>query len=153
MKYYQDEGSWVVMLKMYRQLASLYPRISFDEERQLIAQAKGRSKKKREELVLRHVSFIIFRIYKKAYPSYVKRFGEDIFSEAIFILYDKIASYDLAYKDKQGNLKPVRFSSYIWKRIDGFIIDSIKKEIKKEQCEFSPDWERYKPETTASNSV
>ena len=70
------------------------------------------------------------------------RFGEDILSEAIFILYDKITTYDLEYKDRQGNLKPVRFSSYIWKRIDGFIIDSVKKEIRRPRCQESPDWER-----------
>ena len=140
-------------MDVYRRTAVKYPRISLEEERQLIAKAKGRSKEKREELVLRHVGFVIRRLHKKAFPSYLARYGEDIFSEAIFILYDKIASYDLEYKDKQGNLKPVRFSSYIWKRIDGFIIDSIRKGIKREQCEFSPDWERYKPETIASNSV
>ena len=141
------------MWEVYKRIAPRYPKISLDEERQLIAKAKGRFKKEREELVLRHVGFIIFRIYKKAFPAYINRFGEDIFSEAVFILYDKIKTYDLEYKDRHGNLKPVRFSSYIWKRIDGFIIDSIKKEIKKEQCEFSPDWERYKPETTASNNI
>ena len=51
----------------------------------------------------------------------------------IFILYDKIKTYDLRYKDKYGNPKPVRFSSYIWKRIDGFIIDYIKNELEKER--------------------
>ena len=114
------------MWKIYRRITSQYPRISLDEERQLIAQAKGRSKEKKEEFVLRHVGFIIFRIYKKTFPSYVTRYGEDILSEAVLILYDKIKTYDLEYKDRQGNLKPVRFSSYIWKRIDGFIIDLVK---------------------------
>jgi DNA-directed RNA polymerase specialized sigma subunit len=83
----------------------------------------------------------------------VARYGEDIFSEAIFILYDKIKTYDLEYKDRQGNLKQVRFSSYIWKRIDGLIIDSVKKEIKRERCQISPDWERYESEITASINV
>ena len=134
------------MWKIYRRITSQYPRISLDEERQLIAQAKGRSKEKKEQFVLRHVGFIIFRIYKKTFPSYVARYGEDILSEAVLILYDKIKTCDLEYKDRQGNLKPVRFSSYIWKRIDGFIIDSVKKEIKREQCKISPDWERYEKE-------
>lgn len=131
------------MWKVYQRLASQYPRISLDEERCLIAQAKGRSKEKAEELVLRHISFVISRIHKKSFPSYVNRFGEDILSEAVFILYDKIKSYDLEYKDKQGNFKPVRFSSYIWKRIDGFIIDSVKKEIRRARSQESPDWERF----------
>ncbi len=47
-----------------------------------------------------------------------------------FVLYDKIKAYDLRYKDKYGNSKPVRFSSYIWKRVDGFIIDYLKKETR-----------------------
>lgn len=131
------------MWKVYQRLASRYPRISLDEERGLIAQAKRRSKEKAEELVLRHISFVISRIHKKSFPSYVNRFGEDILSEAVFILYDKIKSYDLEYKDKQGNFKPVRFSSYIWKRIDGFIIDSVKKEIRRARSQESPDWERF----------
>lgn len=141
------------MWKKYQELASRYPRFSLDEERQLIAKAKGRSKEKREELILRHVNFVIYRIHKKAYPAYVRRFGEDIFSEAIFVLYDKIETYDLAYKDRRGNLKPVRFSSYIWKRIDGLILDAIKKEIRRERRQFNPDWERYEQETPASTSV
>ena len=49
--------------------------------------------------------------------------------EAILIAYKKIESYDLDYRDKQGNSRPVKFISYIWKRIDGFIIDSLKKEL------------------------
>ena len=141
------------MWEVYKRIAPRYPKISLDEERQLIAKAKGRSSKEREELVLRHIGFIIFRIYKKAFPAYINRFGEDIFSEAVFILYDKIKTYDLEYKDRHGNFKPVRFSSYIWKRIDGFIIDSIKKEIKRERCQFNPDWERYESETTVSSNI
>ena len=40
-------------------------------------------------------------------------------------------SYNLDYRDKQGNPKPVKFASYICKRIDGFIIDYLKKELNK----------------------
>ena len=49
--------------------------------------------------------------------------------ETILITYKKIESYNLDYRDKQGNPNPVKFVSYIWKRIDGFIIDSLKKEL------------------------
>jgi len=49
--------------------------------------------------------------------------------ETILIVYKKIDSYDLGYCDKKGNPKPVKFISYIWKRIDGFIIDSLRKEL------------------------
>ena len=49
--------------------------------------------------------------------------------EAILITYQKIKSYDLDYRDEKGIPSPVKFSSYLWKRIDGFIIDSLKKEL------------------------
>ena len=117
------------MFETYRHVIRKYPKISIYQERRLIKQAQGRSKVKKDELVLRHIGFVIFRIYKITFPAYCARFGEDILSQAILILYDKIKTYDLRYKDKYGNSKPVRFSSYIWKRIDGFIIDYLKREI------------------------
>ena len=63
------------------------------------------------------------------FPALIRRFGEDLLEEAILITHTKIESYDLDYRDKQGNPNPVKFVSYIWKRIDGFIIDYLKKEI------------------------
>lgn len=122
------------MFETYRQIIRKYPKISLYQERRLIKQAQGRSRAKKDEIVLRHIGFVIFRIYKIAFSTYRVRFGEDILSQAIPILYDKIKTYDLRYKDKHSNSKPVRFSSYIWKRIDGFIIDFIKEEIKKSDC-------------------
>ena len=116
------------------------PSLSLTEERRLIAKAKRGYKAETEELVLRHVGFIIFRIHKKAFPSYVVRFGEDILAEAVFILYEKIKTYNLRYRDKNGDFKPVRFSSYIWKRIDGFILDFLKKELAREKCQESLDY-------------
>jgi hypothetical protein len=65
-----------------------FQKLSLIEERRLIRRAKRGSQKDIEELVLRHVGFIAFRIYKKAFPVYIERFGEDILSEATFILYD-----------------------------------------------------------------
>lgn len=106
-----------------------YPKISLEEERCLIFKAQRGSKKSKDELVLRHVSFLIFRIHKIAFPSLIRSFGEDLLAEAILIIYKKIDSYDLGYCDKKGNPKRVKFISYIWKRIDGFIIDSLKKEL------------------------
>ena len=117
------------MFEAYRHLKSKYPKISIHQERRLIKQAQGRSKAKKNELIERHIWFVIFRINKVAFSPYRTRFGEDILSQAIFILYDKIKTYDLRYKDKCGNPKRVRFSSYVWKRIDGFIIDYLKNEI------------------------
>jgi hypothetical protein len=77
---------------------------------------------------LRHIGFVIFRINKRVFPSHRRRFGEELFSEAILVLYAKIKTYNFRYRDQNGNLKPVRFASYIWKRIDGFILDFLKKE-------------------------
>lgn len=131
------------MLNLKFSFIPKFPKISLPEERRLISKAKKGFSKETEELVLRHLGFVVFRIDKKVFPSYIDRFGEDLFSEAVFILYDKIKTYDLKYKDKEGNLKPVRFSSYIWKRIDGFIIDSLKAEGRREQQHLYPDWERF----------
>ena len=117
------------MWKSYKYIIKRYPKISLSEERQLILKAQKGSKKSKDELVLRHVGFLIFRIYKIAFPSLIRSFGEDLLAEAILIIYKKLESYDLNYCDKYGNPKPVKFTSYIWKRIDGFIIDSLKKEL------------------------
>ena len=119
---------------------SKHPPLSLTEERRLIAKAKRGYKVETQDLVLRHISFIIFRIHKKAFPVYVARFGEEILAQAVFILYDKIKTYNLRYRDKKGELKPVRFSSYIWKRIDGFILDSLKAELARDRRQVSPDW-------------
>jgi hypothetical protein len=116
----------------YRSLPKRTP-LSLTKERRLIAKAKRGHKAEIEELIQRQVSFIIFRIHKRAFPSYVERFGEEILAQAIFILYDKIKTYNLRYRDKNGDFKPVRFSSYIWKRIDGFILDSLKEELERER--------------------
>ena len=122
------------MFETYRHLRRKYPKISLYQERRLIKQAQGRSNAKKNELIERHIWFVIFRINKVAFSPYRTRFGEDILSETIPILDKKIKTYNLRYKDKKGNSKRVRFSSYIWKRIDGFIIDYLKNELSMEQA-------------------
>jgi DNA-directed RNA polymerase specialized sigma subunit len=117
------------MRNAYFDIVRRYPKLSLLEERQLILKAQKGSKKSKEELILRHVGFVIFRIHKVAFPALIQRFGEDLLEEAILILYKKIKSYDLNYRDNKGNPNPVKFTSYIWKRIDGFIIDTLKKEL------------------------
>jgi DNA-directed RNA polymerase specialized sigma subunit len=131
---------WITYDTAFANRSTKRPALSLTEERRLIAKAKKGHKAETEELVLRYVGFIIFRIHKKAFPAYIARFGEDILSRAVFILYDKIKTYNLRYRDRNGVLKPVRFSSYIWKRIDGFILDSLKEELARERCETSLDW-------------
>jgi len=119
------------VLEDYRNNIKFYPRISLSEERALIHKAQNGSKKSKDELILRHIGFLMFRIRRIVFPSLFNRFGEDLLAEAILIVYRKIEDYDLDYYDKQGNPKPVKFVSYIWKRIDGFIIDFLKKELVK----------------------
>ena len=117
------------MWKTHRSIIHQYPKISLQEERWLIREAKRGGKAQAQELVLRHIGFVIFRIHKRAFPAYAKRFGEDLLSQAIFVLYDKIKTYNLRYYDEHGKFKPVRFVSYIWKFIDGLILASLKKEL------------------------
>ena len=126
------------MWKSYRKLTVQYPRISLSEERRLMAKAQKGCEKSIEEMVLRHIGFVIFRLHKRVFPEYLKRFGEELLSEAIVILYAKIKTYDLDYCDKRSNPKPVRFVSYIWKRVDGFILDFLKRELRKEKLLSDP---------------
>lgn len=122
------------MWEYYRNITRQYPRISLSEERHLILKAQNGSKKSKDELVLRHIGFLIFRISKKVFPHLIQRFGEDLLEEAILIIYTKIENYNLDYRNKRGAPHPVKFVSYIWKRIDGFIIDYLKKEMGKKQA-------------------
>jgi len=118
------------MWKSYRNVVRQYPKLSLSEERHLISKAQKGSKKSKDEIILRHIGFLIFRIHKIVFPALIRRFGEDLLEEAILITYKKIKTYNLNYCDKKGNPNPVKFVSYIWKRIDGFIIDFLKKELK-----------------------
>ena len=82
--------------------------LSLKEERRLIAKAKKGYQAETEELVLRYVGFIIFRLHKKAFPAYVARFGEEILAQAVITLYNKIKTDNLRYRDKNDDLKPVK---------------------------------------------
>lgn len=101
------------MWKAYSHIVRSYPRLSLFEERRLISKAQKGSKKSKDEIVFRHIGFLIFRIHKIAFPALIQRFGEDLLEEAILISYNKIESYNLDYRDKQGNPNPVKFVSYI----------------------------------------
>ena len=107
------------MWEVYSSTIQKYSRIPLAEERRLIAQAKKGSKRSAEEIILRHIGFVIFRIHKRAFPDFLNRFGEDLLSNAIPVLHQKIKTYNLNYRDKHGRRKPVKFASYIWKRLDG----------------------------------
>ena len=73
--------------------------------------------------------------------------------EAILIIYKKIESYNLDYHDKQGNPNPVKFVSYIWKRIDGFIVDYLKKEMNKPTVPYDDGTVLKRKEGGAANRV
>ena len=64
------------MWNTYKPIIQRYPRISLSEERHLIKKAQNGSKKSKDELVLRHISFLIFRIHKVVFPEFIQRFGE-----------------------------------------------------------------------------
>jgi len=114
------------MWKDYKDI--IYPKIALYEERCLISKAQKGCQKSRDEIILRHISFLMFRINKIVFPHLLRSFGEDLLQETILISYAKIKDYDFGYRNKKGELHPVKFSSYIWKRIDGYIIDFLKKE-------------------------
>jgi len=82
---------------------------------------------------LRHIGFVSFRLHRRVFPDLLRRFGEELLSEAIPILYSKIQTYDLDYRNRHGHPKPVKFVSYIWKRIDGHILDGVKRELEREK--------------------
>ncbi len=102
--------------------------------------AQRGSEQSTNEIVLRHIGFVIFRLHQKVFPELLRRFGEELLAEAIPILYAKIQTYDLAYRDRTGQPKPVKFVSYIWKRIDGQIIDSLKRELAHDHV-LRPEWD------------
>ena len=97
----------------------------------MIAAAQRGSEPSAQELVLRHIGFVSFRLHRKVFPDLLRRFGEELLSEAIPILYAKIQTYDLRYCDQRGNPQPVKFVSYIWKRIDGHVLDGVKRELER----------------------
>ena len=117
------------MWESYINISTRYLRISLSEERDIISEAQRGSKESKDKIVLFHINFLMFRIRRIVFPYLLQRFGDDLLAETILIAYSKIESYDLDYHDKYGNPKPVKFVSYIWKRIDGFIIDFLKKEL------------------------
>jgi DNA-directed RNA polymerase specialized sigma subunit len=111
------------MLQVYSESIRAYKdqKISLRQERRLISLAQKGCEKSTQEMVLRHVGFLLYRIHQKLIPALFYKHKDDMVSLGVIILYEKIKSYNLKYRDKQGVRKPVRFVSYIWKRIDGFI--------------------------------
>jgi len=116
------------MWAAYHAVAKENPRLSFRQERRLIAKAQRGSADCVNRLVLSHVGFVMFRLRTIVYPHVLWRLGDDLLADDVMMLYDKVGTYDLGHRDRQGRRKPVRFASYIWKRVDGFIIDALNRE-------------------------
>ena len=116
------------MWETYEKVARKYPRLPLAKERRLIALAQAGRKRSADELVLRHVGFVMWRLRRKVFRHHLERHGEDLLSATIPVLYQKIGTYNLKYRDREGMLRPVRFGSYIWKRIDGLVIEYLKRE-------------------------
>ena len=64
----------------------------------MIAAAQRGSEHSVQELVLHHIGFVIFRLHRKVFPDLLRRFGEELLSEAIPILYAKIQTYDPTWR-------------------------------------------------------
>ena len=120
------------MLQAYRESIRAYrnKKITLRQERRLISLAQKGCEKSRQEMVLRHVGFLLYRLQQKVIPALLYKHREDMVSLGVIILYEKIKTYNLNYRDKRGVRKRVRFVSYVWKRIDGFIVDYLKEEFK-----------------------
>lgn len=130
------------MWAAYQEVVRKYSPISLQAERKLIALAQEGHQESRDELLLRHVGFVIFRLHRKVFRrEHLLRYGEDLLSETIPLMLGKIDSYDLEYRDPSGRPKPVRFASYIWKRVDGHIIDSLKVQLRDNAGENAIDFE------------
>jgi len=121
----------------HRKLIRRYPPITLVKERRLIARAKKGSRQCADEIVLRHLGFVAFRMYKRGFPELVRKYGDDLIAESIPLLYRQVHKYDLNYRDAEARPKPVRFASYIWKRIDGFVVDYFRREKERERREFA----------------
>ena len=115
------------LFKLHRKTSKKY---SLKEERKLIALAKKGNKAAKEEVLMSHISYFLFRINTVLYPKLAKRYGEDILQECLLFASEKIYTYNLRYKNKQGKRLNVYFRSYIWKGVTGIIIRSIDKREK-----------------------
>jgi hypothetical protein len=98
------------MWKIYSGIVRRYPKITLSEERRLILEAQKGSKENKDELVLRHIGFLIFRIRKKVFPHLIQRFAEDLLEEAILIVYTKVKGREPEIKQTLSEPDEIRVS-------------------------------------------
>jgi hypothetical protein len=105
-----------------------YAKLPLKEERKLISFAKNGDSSARQKLLLHQTGFFLFRIHTTLYYSIIKRYGEDIFQDCMLFALEKIQSYRLRFKNKDGVFTPVHFSTYLWKGVTGVMMNAIKRE-------------------------
>ena len=64
---------------------------------------------------------LVIRIKFTAFPSLIQQHGEDLIQECLILATKKIATYNLEYRNKAGELQPLHLSTYMWKSITGLI--------------------------------
>lgn len=121
-----------MLFESYYEIARNYRKLSLVEERKLIAKAKQGKASARQKLILCQTGFFLYRVNTMLYQAIRMRYGEDIIHECMKYALEKVSSYNLRYRNKSGELKPVYFRTYLWKGITGIIAGSVKK--KKEVC-------------------
>jgi hypothetical protein len=114
------------MFKQYRQIIKQYPKLPLHHERKLIRLAKKGNSPALQTLLLHQVGYFVFRIRTALYPSVVREFGEDILQECLLWTPQKIRSYNLRYRNREGIFQPVLLRSYIWKGITGVIFQYVR---------------------------
>jgi hypothetical protein len=130
------------MWKTYLWMSYRYPKISLNEERQIIAQAMGALERKEKNLFFA-MSALSFFGFIRRYSHLTWRVMGRIFFPRRY-LFCMIKSKPMTWNVRINRAILNLFIFFcIWKRIDGLIIDSVKKEIKRERCKISLDWERY----------
>jgi hypothetical protein len=115
------------MFELYQDIITRCERLSLDQERDLIARAQNGSSDAKQELLLCQIGFFLYRINTVLYPVLVKQYGEDILQECLLLASEKIYTYNLRYKNKDGKPQQVYFRSYLWKAVTGIIIRTTKR--------------------------
>jgi hypothetical protein len=91
-----------LMWEAYQEVVRKYPRLPLEEERRLIALAQAGRKESSDELVLRHLGFLMWRLRRRVFRPHLERHGEDLLSAAIPVLYEKVGTYNLDYLKREG---------------------------------------------------
>jgi len=120
------------LFKLYQGLINQHTKLPLKQERELIVLAKKGIVEAQNELLLHLIGFFAIRIKFTAFPSLIEQHGEDLIQECLVLAIKKIATYNLEYRNKTGELQPLHLSTYMWKSVTGLIYTYGKN--KKEIC-------------------